>query len=238
MGRDLIDAVNEACDAGIIVEESGGWFRFNHAIVRRSLLAEWHRSSGCACTNASPNTSKRPRRPTPTAALADLAHHYFESAWAGNAAKAVEYCRRAGDQAMERLAFEGAADLYDRAVQALDIDDTPGREGERAELLLARCEALLAAGDVSSVRRGLQARGVGPRLASPCGMGDLLHRTARRARSSRAARRPSSDLVAAAADQLAELGDGAGEARPTRCGRSCLAASGASPTARPRSTGR
>ena len=36
--------------------------------------------------------------------LAELAHHYFECAWAGNAAKAVDYCRRAADQAMARLA--------------------------------------------------------------------------------------------------------------------------------------
>ena len=62
--------------------------------------------------------------------LAELAHHYFECAWAGNAAKAVEYCRRAADQAMTRLAYEGAADLYDRALHAVEeIDDKlPDRE--------------------------------------------------------------------------------------------------------------
>ena len=38
--------------------------------------------------------------------LAELAYHYFECAWAGNAAKAVEYCRRAADQAMARLAYD------------------------------------------------------------------------------------------------------------------------------------
>ncbi len=84
--------------------------------------------------------------------LAELAYHYFECAWAGNAAKAVEYCRRAADQAMARLGYEGAAELYDRALHALEeIDDElPDRADQTAELLVARCEALLAAGDVTS----------------------------------------------------------------------------------------
>src|ERR1700751_5177301 len=84
--------------------------------------------------------------------LAELAHHYFECAWAGNAAKAVEYCRRAGDQAEARLGYEGAADLYGQALHALDeIDDElPDRDDHAAELRVARCEALLAAGDVAS----------------------------------------------------------------------------------------
>ena len=91
--------------------------------------------------------------------LAELAYHYFECAWAGNAAKAVDYCRRAADQAMARLAYEGAADLYDRALHALEeIDDElPDRDDQAAELLVARCEALLAAGDVASAAGAVSA---------------------------------------------------------------------------------
>ena len=138
VGDDLIDAFDEACKAGIVIEEPGGRYRFNHAIVRQSLLAEL----------ASVRRMRLHQRIAATLEtepgaddelLAELAHHYFECAWAGNAAKAVEYCRRAADQAMARLAYEGAADLYDRAVHALeevdeelpDRDDqtsrTPGR---------------------------------------------------------------------------------------------------------------
>ncbi len=38
--QDLVDAFDEACKAGIVVEEPGGHYRFNHALVRQSLLAE------------------------------------------------------------------------------------------------------------------------------------------------------------------------------------------------------
>ncbi len=149
--QDLVDAFDEACKAGIVIEEPGGRYRFNHAIVRQSLLAELasvrrmrlHQRIA-ATLEAQPGSGDE--------RLAELAHHYFECAWAGNAAKAVEYCRRAADQAMARLAYEGAADLYDRALHAMEEldDELPDRQGQAAELLVARCEALLAAGDVTS----------------------------------------------------------------------------------------
>src|SRR6201995_3491735 len=122
VGNDLIDAFDEACQAGIVIEEPGGNYRFNHAIVRQSLLAEL----------ASVQRMRLHQRIAATLEtlpgaddelLAELAHHYFECAGAGNAAKAVEYCRRAADQAMARLAYEGAAGLYGQALHALDEID-------------------------------------------------------------------------------------------------------------------
>ena len=154
--QDLVDAFDEAAKAGIVIEEPGGRYRFNHAIVRQSLLAEL----------ASVRRMRLHQRIAVTLEsepggddelLAELAYHYFECAWAGNAAKAVEYCRRAADQAMARLAYEGAADLYDKALHALEEldDELPDRDDQQAELLVARCEALLAAGDVVVSERAL-----------------------------------------------------------------------------------
>ena len=153
VGHDLVDAFDESAKAGIVIEEPGGRYRFNHAIVRQSLLAEL----------ASVRRMRLHQRIATTLEsepgadddlLAELAYHYFECAWAGNAAKAVDYCRRAADQAMARLAYEGAADLYNKAVHALeDLDDElPDRDEQRAELLVARCEALLAAGDAVAAK--------------------------------------------------------------------------------------
>lgn len=151
LDRDLVDAFDEAEQAGILIEEPGGRYRFNHAIVRQSLLVElasvrrmrWHQKIATAL-ESEPDAHGD--------ILAELAYHYFECAWAGNAHKAVEYCRRAADQAMTRLGYEGAADLYDKALHALEEldEELPDRENQQAELLIARCEALLAAGDVAS----------------------------------------------------------------------------------------
>ncbi|WP_232062481.1 BTAD domain-containing putative transcriptional regulator [Mycobacterium novum] len=222
--QDLIDAFDEARQAGIVVEEPGGRYRFNHAIVRQSLLAELasvrrmrlHQRIA-ATLEAQPGADDD--------LLAELAYHYFECAWAGNAAKAVGYCRRAADQAMARLAYEGAADLYDHALHALEeIDDElPDRDEQAAELLIARCEALLAAGDVASAAGAiaqLQAATVdSARLAAwaTCFNGQLSMLThPERLDSVEAA-------VGAAAGTLAQVADAAGEAKAHTVRAGCLA---------------
>ncbi|ORB11177.1 BTAD domain-containing putative transcriptional regulator [Mycobacterium noviomagense] len=224
VGEDLVDAFDEACKAGIVIEEPGGRYRFNHAIVRQSLLAELasvrrmrlHQRIATTLENE-PGADDE--------LLAELAYHYFECAWAGNAAKAVEYCRRAADQAMARLAYEGAADLYDRAVHALEEldEELPDREDQQAELLVARCEALLAAGDVVSAAGAvsqLQSATVdSARLAAwaTCFDGQL----------SMLVHPERLDEVEAAlgvaANKLAELDDAAGEAKAHTVRAGCLA---------------
>ncbi|GAB3022459.1 hypothetical protein MBOU_36150 [Mycobacterium bourgelatii] len=224
LDQDLVDAFDEACQAGIVIEEPGGRFRFNHAIVRQSLLAELTsvrrmRLHQCIATTLEIQPGADDEL------LAELAYHYFECAWAGNAAKAVEYCRRAADQAMARLAYEGAADLYDHALHALDEldDELPDRADQTVELLVARCEALLAAGDVASAAGAvsqLQEATVGSaRLAAwaACFDGQL----------SMLSHPESLDevevAVGAAAEKLADLGDAAGEAKAHTVRAGCLA---------------
>ena len=224
VGQDLVDAFDEACQAGIVIEEPGGRYRFNHAIVRQSLLAELasvrrmrlHQRIATTLENE-PGADDE--------LLAELAYHYFECAWAGNAAKAVEYCRRAADQAMTRLAYEGAADLYDHALHALEERDEefPDRADQTAELLVARCEALLAAGDVASAVDAvsqLQAATLeSARLAAwaTCFDGQLsmlVHPE----------RLDEIEIaVSAAAAKLAELDDAAGEAKAHTVRAACLA---------------
>ncbi|OMC56764.1 hypothetical protein A5747_05800 [Mycobacterium sp. IS-836] len=224
VGEDLVDALDEACKAGIVIEEPGGRYRFNHAIVRQSLLAELP-SVRRMRLHQRIATTLESEPGADDELLAELAHHYFECAWAGNAAKAVEYCRRAADQAMTRLAYEGAADLYDRALHALEeIDDElPDRDDQTAELLIARCEALLAAGDVASAAGAVsQLQGAtvdSARLAAwaTCFDGQLSMLThPERLEEVEAA-------VSAAADKLAELGDAAGEASAHTVRAGCLA---------------
>lgn len=224
VGQELMDAFDEASTAGIVVEETGGRYRFNHAIVRQSLLAELasvrrlrlHQRIATTLENE-PGANDE--------LLAELAYHYFECAWAGNAAKAVEYCRRAADQAMARLGYEGAADLYDHALHALDeIDDAlPDREDQTAELLIARCEALLAAGDVAAAEGVVSQLQEGTRgserLAAwaTCFDGQISMLThPERLDELECA-------VGAAADKLAELADAAGEAMAHTVRAACLA---------------
>ena len=224
VGDDLVDAFDEACKAGIVIEEPGGYYRFNHALVRQSLLAELA-SVRRMRLHQSIATTLEAQPGADDELLAELAYHYFECAWAGNAAKAVDYCRRAADQAMARLGYEAAADLYDRALHALEeIDDElPDRDDQAAGLLVARCEALLAAGDVTTAAGAvsqLQRTTTGSaRLAAwaTCFDGEL---------SMLVHPERLDDIEAAlglAAAKLAELDDAAGEAKAHTVRAACLA---------------
>nr|WP_184437820.1 BTAD domain-containing putative transcriptional regulator [Mycobacterium sp. AZCC_0083] len=224
VGEDLIDAFDEASKAGIVIEEPGGRYRFNHAIVRQSLLAELASVRRMRLHQKIAATLET-QLGADDELLAELAYHYFECAWAGNAAKAVEYCRRAADQAMARLAYEGAADLYDRAWHALEeIDDElPDRGDQQAELLVARCEALLAAGDVVPARGAVsqlqEAAGDSGRLAAwgTCFDGQLSMLTDPERLDE------IESAVGAAAEKLAGLDDAAGEAKAHTVRAGCLA---------------
>src|SRR5258705_3327407 len=78
--------------------------------------------------------------------LDELAYQFTEGALAGDPSKAVDYCRRAGDKAATELAFEAAAQHYERALGALELvdDDDPVL---RCDLQIALANALNNAGD-------------------------------------------------------------------------------------------
>src|SRR5581483_6879494 len=83
VGDDLIDAFDEACKAGIVIEEPGGRYRFNHALIRQSLLAELA-SVRRMRLHQRIATTLEAQPGADDDRLAELAHHYFECAWAGN----------------------------------------------------------------------------------------------------------------------------------------------------------
>ncbi len=86
VGDQLIDAFDEASKAGIVIEEPGGDYRFNHAIVRQSLLAELASVRRMRLHQRIAATLKS-QPGAEDELLAELAHHYFECAWGGNAAR-------------------------------------------------------------------------------------------------------------------------------------------------------
>lgn len=224
VGHDLVDAFDESAKAGIVIEEPGGRYRFNHAIVRQSLLAELASVRRMRLHQRIASTLES-EPGADDELLAELAYHYFECAWAGNAVKAVDYCRRAADQAMARLAYEGAADLYDKAVHSLDeIDDElPDRDEQRAELLVARCEALLAAGEVVAAKGAVsQLRSTAAQSGRLAAWGACFD-----AQLSMLTDPEHLDeieaAVTAAAESLAEFNDAAGEAKAYTVRAGCLA---------------
>jgi tetratricopeptide (TPR) repeat protein len=221
--RDLVEPIDEARRAGLVVEEAGDRFRFYHALVRQSLLAECVSVKRVRLHQRIAAVLEADAATADDAHLTDLARHYFECAFAGGAAKAVGYSRRAGEQAMARLAYEDAAVLYGQALQAAEVEGSECADEERAELLLARCEALLAAGEPTAAGSVVeQLAGVArysPRLSAwaTCLGAQLAVLSQPEALETTVAQ------VGAAAEVFARLGDADGEAKAHTVAASCLA---------------
>jgi tetratricopeptide (TPR) repeat protein len=143
----LLDALDEAVRARLIDDVSGASSRheFAHVLIREALYRELT-SVRRALLHARVAAAIEELYATEPGHLGELAHHYFEAAHAGDASKAVTYCRAAGDQAMVALAYEEAAEQYEHSLQALELDPVPD-ESRRGELLLAIGDASWRAGD-------------------------------------------------------------------------------------------
>ena len=100
--------------------------------------------------------------------MAELAHHFLAAATSGGElAKAIDYAVRAGERALALVAYEEAADHFERALQAYGLQDRADVPG-RCDLLLALGTAQSRAGDTAAARETfLRAGGLARRLKSP-----------------------------------------------------------------------
>ena len=147
----VLELLDEAIDTRVVSEVSGaiGRLRFAHALIRDAAYhrlpsgrrARLHRQVGEVLESLYASDLE--------AHLAELAHHFFESAAADGRGKAVDYARRAGARAVGLLAFEEAARLYQMALAALGAD---GTARVRCELLLALGNAQSRSGDAQAAK--------------------------------------------------------------------------------------
>ncbi|MDT8449371.1 MAG: AAA family ATPase [Wenzhouxiangellaceae bacterium] len=146
----LLEAMEEAADAGVVVEDEQhrDCYRFSHTLIRETLYDEisaarrvrWHARVGRAL--------ERLHGDAPGAWLPQLAYHFAEAARSGDSARAVDYNRRAGEQAESQLAYEEAAAFYRNALDILELDNDAADEAKCA-LLLATARSVSKAGAVS-----------------------------------------------------------------------------------------
>jgi class 3 adenylate cyclase/tetratricopeptide (TPR) repeat protein len=142
----VLDAL-EAAESFRLVETIPGPARFTfvHALVRSTLYDEipttrrlrLHRSVAQAL---------EPRAAGDAGVLPSLARHYCEAAGLGDTSKAIHYATAAAADALERLAYEEAADQYERALSVLEPRSADERE-HKGDLLISLARARLSAGD-------------------------------------------------------------------------------------------
>lgn len=138
--EELLDALAEARGAKLVAEVTGrpGRFRFSHALIRQSVYQELGPARRGRLHRRVAQALEQLVGTEPSTQLAELAHHWFQSLDPADRATAAEYARRAGDWALGALAYEEAADHYERA---LHIAEKVGDEASR------RYDLLLSLGD-------------------------------------------------------------------------------------------
>jgi AAA ATPase domain/Bacterial transcriptional activator domain len=140
-------------------------FEFTHALVREVVHAE---------SNVLRRARLHRRAAGALSALGEDRHldeigmHLFEAASAADARRAADVLERAGRRALDRLAYEDAAERFDRALEALGL---AGAEDDSGPVLLARGDALERAGEPEAARASFTAaRGFAVRRSDPDGL--------------------------------------------------------------------
>jgi len=167
-GEELFDGLDEATRAAIVREVPGavGSYAFTHALMRASLYEELTTTQRVRMHLRVGQAIEARHGADVDAHLDELAYHYGEGALAGDATKAVDYARRAGERAMAELAFEAAARHFERALGSIELEDTPDRV-TRCDLLTAWARSLQAGGDDRRERVRGQAADAARELGDP-----------------------------------------------------------------------
>lgn len=155
LNRDqLAERLTSAVDQHVLVPGAQlGRYRFGHALMREVLYdglpaprrIALHRRAGEALEEIYA-TDTEPH-------LAELAHHFLQAAPGGGARRGVEYALLAGRRALDQLAFEEAAALLRRGLEADALEpEDPRLTGE---LLVALGEAEIQSGARAAGRETL-----------------------------------------------------------------------------------
>lgn len=155
-GDDLLDRVDRAVDAGLLIESTEvlGRYAFAHELVRQVLVeqhgatrrARIHLRIADALEVIEADGGVIDTSDIPSA----VAHHRLAALPLGDVEVAAAASVHAARQAIERLAFADARMTAEAALAALDRAGAVGSPASRAELLLELGRAHRAAGDLTA----------------------------------------------------------------------------------------
>jgi hypothetical protein len=207
----VLSRLHAAIERGLVVERTGGRFRFVHALVRETIYGDLLPAARIhlhACVGAA---LEKLQTGDGAGQLGTLASHFLHAAPLGTAAKAVTYATRAAEQSLAVFAYHDALQYYEQALAALGAE--PGDRKQRLDLRLAAAFAARRAGlDHRACELLLQvaqdARALGDRGAlfvAAAGYYVLRPNVAE----------PDPDTIPLLEEALAAAGDGDGPARAT-----------------------
>jgi hypothetical protein len=160
----LLDLVEGAVQAGLLVEVEGivDRFSFAHALTQHTLYEDLGATRRARAHRKIADVLEQRYGTTPESRAAELARHFVAATQAADTAKALTYCKLAGDQALAQLA---PADALGWFVQALDLyRQVPADETLRCDLLIGLGTAQRRTGDPAHRQTLLDAAAIAKEL--------------------------------------------------------------------------
>ena len=131
----LLEILSQAVSAEVISETSAlGRYAFTHILIRETLYEDLTAAKRMRLHRTVAETLEAFYAPAPESRLPELAHHWFKSAQAGDAAKTMHYALQAAEHAMSQHAYEEALRLYQRA---LKVSEAAGADSDQVEEIRA-----------------------------------------------------------------------------------------------------
>jgi DNA-binding winged helix-turn-helix (wHTH) protein/tetratricopeptide (TPR) repeat protein len=148
-----LEPLSEALRSSIVTEvpDTLGRYRFTHALVSEALYEEIETSERARIHRRVAGVLEQMQGMSPTANLVEIAFHYTEGASPEEFEKAIDYARRAGERAVEQLAWEEASTHFRDALKMLEQREAR-TANERCQLLLAMAESERRAGNLIRAR--------------------------------------------------------------------------------------
>ena len=163
----LLDILDRGAELGVVEDRGLGRWQFSHALLREALYDDMRPSQRVVLHRRAGEAIERVAGDDVESRTSELAHHFFEAARGGEGARAVRHCSIAARHAAAAMAFEEAALLYGRALEALALSP-PVEEHTRYELLMGLAQAQQRAGDLALARETfMRAVKAARALASP-----------------------------------------------------------------------
>lgn len=131
----LLEILGQAVSAEVISETSAlGRYAFTHILIRETLYEDLTAAKRMRLHRTVAETLEAFYASALESRLPELAHHWFKSAQAGDAAKTMHYAVQAAEHAMSQHAYEEAVRLYQRA---LKVSEAAGAEPGQVEKIRA-----------------------------------------------------------------------------------------------------
>lgn len=162
--EEVLESLREGLWEQLIAEVAGapGRFRFAHSLIGDTLYEDLDPAERVRLHGVVGEALEALYASDLESHLAELARHFFEALPGGDTDKAVQYARRAGERAIDQVAYEEAVRLFRMALVA--VERSPD-EQLRCVLLLSLGDALARAGEGAAARETfLDAAAIATRL--------------------------------------------------------------------------